>query len=116
MQTPNHTFWLEFAQTMTFPDWMPNTLRTKIRAKVVALPLMEDDMEDLGLVVSPPSNYVGESPRLGMCVTHRRIAKAYKEILGEDCGTPPVENIEHILDFVDEQNERDDYENGEENA
>jgi len=92
------------SQEMPFPDWMQRNIRTKIRATFVALPTQEDDDEDSGLVVFPPE---GSDENLGMCVTSKRMAKAFKAELGEQCGAPPAENIEKLQVWLEEQRNSD---------
>lgn len=99
------------SQEMPFPDWLPRNIRTKIRATFVALPLLEDDDEESGLVVFPPE---GSDASLGMCITSKRMAKAFKTELGERCGTPPPENIDQLQEWLEEgRNELEDSEFGE---
>jgi len=91
------------SQEMPFPDWIPRNIRTKIRATFVALPRLEDDDEESGLVVFPPDE---SNDGLGMCVTSKRMAKAFKLELGERCGTPPPENIDQLQEWLDQMQER----------
>lgn len=90
------------SQEMPFPDWLPRNIRTKIRATFVALPHLEDDEEESGLVVFPPD---GSDENLGICVTSKRMAKAFKAELGERCGTPPPENIDQLQEWLEDQSE-----------
>lgn len=93
---------VEESQEMPFPDWLPRIVRAKIRATYVTLPRLEDDGEESGLVVFPPE---GSDEDLGLCVTSKRMAKAFKAELGERCGTPPPENIDQLQEWLEEQNE-----------
>lgn len=93
---------LSQCQDMPFPSWLPRDTRIKIRAKFLELPRCADDDEESGLTIVPPSSDID----FAMCVTSRRMAKAFKIILGDKCGNPPAENVESFQDFLDEQRER----------
>lgn len=89
-------------QEMPFPSWMSRDTRVKVRASFLSLPVCDDDNEESGLVLLPPTNDIG----IAMCTTSKRMAKAFKTVIGETCGTPPVENIEHFQDFLEEQEDQ----------
>jgi len=92
--------WMEVSQSVDFPSQVSKLDRIAIRKAIIDQESLPDDWDDCGVII------LGEQQQAVTAVLPKRVATAFKTVLGDICGHPEAGFLESFYAW---KQEREDY-------